>query len=61
MIWHESLIPVVRCTAPNWVGCKAIVFLDGNQDLTFGSGPKRCQVWLALFKVKIGAEENSET
>lgn len=61
MIWHECLIPVVRCTAPNWVGCKAIVFLDGNRDLTFGSGPKRCQVWLALFKVKIGAEENSET
>lgn len=61
MIWHENLIPVVQRTSPNWVGCKAIVFLEGNPGLTFGSSPKWCQVWLALFKGKIGAEENSET
>lgn len=59
-IWHANLICVLRCPSPKWVGCKAIAFLDRNQDLTFDSSPKQCQVGLALCKGNIRTEENAE-
>lgn len=60
MIWHESLIPVVRSTSPNHAGSKPIAILDGNGDLALGFSPKGCRARLALSKGKVEAEENFE-
>lgn len=61
MLWHGSESSLFQCISPNHAGCKTIVFLEGNGGLTFGSSPKGCRVWLALFKGKVRTEGKSET